>query len=133
MEKMFASSAWVIISDGRQALLIGDQGTELFSAPRAREGADHADTQDHAFESEASRCLVRLPAPSLQNGVEHSNRCMEEEEDFATKLAARLNDLVIAGIAKHLIIAAPMHVLELARKKSSAAVRSAIYASLTVS
>jgi protein required for attachment to host cells len=73
---------------------------------------------------------VHQSTEHFHSSVEQTEQPEAEDEIFIVGLAARLNQLVITGAAKHLIMVAPARVLRLIRKRSSAAVKSVIYAEL---
>ncbi len=118
---------WIIVSDGRKALLLENEGDEVFPNLKTREVREHEDAPNRDLNSDKPG-RVRQSAASFHSSVEQTDRHQEEEEKFIVGLTTRLNELVSNGTTKHLIVVAPARVLGLIRKNCSAPVKSAIHA-----
>jgi protein required for attachment to host cells len=118
---------WIIVSDGRKALLLENEGDEKFPNLKTREVREHADAPNRDLNSDKPG-RVQQSAASFHSSVEQTDRHAQEEEQFIIGLMDRLSELISSGTAKHLIIVAPPRVLGLIRKNCSAPVKSAIHA-----
>lgn len=120
---------WIIVSDARKALLLENEGDEVFPNLKTREVREHEEASNRALGSDEPG-RVHQSAASFRSSVEPSDRHEEAERNFILALTERLHELVSSGGAKGLIIVAPAHALGLIRKSSSAAVKAAVRAEL---
>lgn len=118
---------WIIVSDARKALLLENEGDELFPNLKTREVREHEEAPNRALNPDAPG-RVYQSVGSSRSSVEPSDRHEEADKNFVVSLTERLHELVTSGAAKGLVIVAPAHTLGLIRKSSSAAVRSAVRA-----
>jgi|GEM_PF-2563344 len=120
---------WIIMSDGYKALFLGDKENEIY--PNLKTQVVRELAKSPASISNSKKLgRVHQSTEHFHSSVEQTEPPEAEEEIFIVGLAARLNQLVITGAAKHLIMVAPARVHRLIRKRSSAAVKSVIYAEL---
>ncbi len=118
---------WVVVCDGKKALLLENAGDEKFLNLKTREVFDHPAAKTHEIGTDA-------PGRS-HNSVGHGRSAMEqtdwhtqEEERFLKDLADHLNEAVRAGTAKSLIIVAPPRALGILRPAYSHDLRKALRA-----
>jgi protein required for attachment to host cells len=116
---------WVVVCDGRKALIFENTGDEKFPNLRAREVHDHPDASTHEQG-------VSPPGRSFQS-VGHGRSAVsqtdwhdEAERTFLKKLAQRLGSAVEAGETEAITIMAPPRALGMIRPAYSAALRQAI-------
>jgi protein required for attachment to host cells len=124
--KMHAGD-WIIVSDARKALLLENEGDELFPNLKTREVREHEEAPNRVLNPDKPG-RVHQSAASFRSSVEPSDRHEEADRNFVAGLTERLHELVASGTTKGLIIVAPAHTLGLIRKSSSPAVRSAVRA-----
>ena len=118
---------WVVVCDGKKALVLENAGDEKFLNLKTREVFDHPDPRTHEIGTDA-------PGRSFSS-VGHGRSAMEqadwhtqEEERFLKKLAAHLDAAVKAGHAKSLVIVAPPRALGVLRPAYSHDLRRALRA-----
>jgi protein required for attachment to host cells len=116
---------WVVVCDGRKALIFENAGDEKFPNLRAREVHEHADVSTHDQG-------VSPPGRSFQS-VGHGRSAVtqtdwhdEAERGFLKKLAERLDAAVETGEAKAIIMVASPRALGMIRPFYSSALRHAI-------
>jgi len=105
---------WVVVCDGRKALVLENTGDDKFLNLKTREVFDHPDPKTHELGTDA-------PGRSFSS-VGHGRSAMEqtdwhtqEEERFLRKLAEHLDAEVKAGRAKSIVIVAPPRALGVLR------------------
>ncbi|WOJ90128.1 host attachment protein [Methylocapsa polymorpha] len=118
---------WIIVSDARKALLLANEGDEVFPNLKTREVREHEEAPNRVLNPDKPG-RVQQSAASCRSAVEPSDRHEEADKHFIAGLTERLHELVASGETKGLIIVAPAHALGLIRKSSSATVRSAVRA-----
>src|SRR5262247_3805186 len=94
---------WVVVCDGKKALVLENVGDEKFLNLKTRQVFDHPDAKTHELGTDA-------PGRSFSS-VGHGRSAMEqtdwhtqEEERFLQTLASHLDAEVKAGRAKSLVI-----------------------------
>ena len=118
---------WVIVCDGKKALVLENAGDEKFLNLKTRQVFDHPDAKTSEIGTDA-------PGRSFSS-VGHGRSAMEqtdwhtqEEERFLQKLAANLDAAVKAGQIKSLMIVAPPRALGVLRPAYSHDVRNVLRA-----
>lgn len=120
-----AKGDWIVVFDGRKALIFENAGDEKFPNLRTKETYDHPDAPTR--EQGASP-----PGRSFQStghgrsAVTQTDWHDEAERAFLISLAERLNSAVAAGHTKALTIVAPPRALGMIRPEYSPALRRAI-------
>jgi protein required for attachment to host cells len=120
---------WVIVCDGKKALVLENAGDEKFLNLKTREVFDHPDLKT----SELGTDAPGRSFSSVGNGrsaVEQTDWHTQEEEKFLRKLAGHLDAAVKAGQAKSLIMVAPPRALGVLRQAYSHNLRSALRAEI---
>ena len=116
---------WVIVCDGRKALVLENAGDEKFLNLKTREVFDHPDEK-------TSDLGTGAPGRSFssvghgRSAVEQTDFHTQEEERFLQKLAAHLDTEVKAGHVKSLVIVAPPRALGVLRPAYTHDVRKAL-------
>ena len=120
---------WVIVCDGKKALLLENAGDEKFLNLKTREVFDHPDAK-------TSDLGTGAPGRSFssvghgRSAVEETDLHTQEEEKFLRKLADHLDVAVKAGQAKSLFMVAPPRALGILRQAYSHSLRSALRAEI---
>jgi protein required for attachment to host cells len=116
---------WVIVCDGRKALVLENAGDEKFLNLKTREVFDHPDEK-------TSEMGTGAPGRSFSS-VGHGRSAVEqtdwhtlEEEKFLKTLAGHLDTEVKAGRAKAIVIVAPPRALGVLRPAYSHDLRNAL-------
>jgi protein required for attachment to host cells len=116
---------WVVVCDGKKALVLENAGDEKFLNLKTREVFDQPDLKTSELGTDA-------PGRSISS-VGHGRSAMEqtdwhrqEEERFLQNLAGHLNAEVKAGRAKSIVIIAPPRALGVLRPAYSHDLRRAL-------
>jgi protein required for attachment to host cells len=120
---------WVIVCDGKKALVLENAGDEKFLNLKTRQVFDHPDPKTHELGADA-------PGRSFSS-VGHGRSAMEQtdwhtqaEGRFLQKLAGHLDTEVKAGRAKSIVIVAPPRALGVLRPAYSHDLRRALRAEI---
>ena len=124
-ETTIGKGDWIVVCDGRKALIYENAGDEKFVNLRTKESYDHPDASTR--EQGASP-----PGRSFQStghgrsAVSQTDWHDEAERAFIISLAERLNSAVAADHTKAVTMVAPPRALGMIRPKYSPALRRAI-------
>jgi protein required for attachment to host cells len=116
---------WIVVCDGRKALIFENAGDAKFPNLRMKETYSHPDLSTHEQG-------VSPPGRSFQSmghgrsAVTQTDWHDEAERAFLKSLAERLNSAVAEGRTKALTMIAPPRALGMIRPEFSAALRRAI-------
>jgi protein required for attachment to host cells len=105
---------WVIVCDGKKALILENAGDEKFLNLKTREVQEHADPK-------TSDLGTDQPGRSWHR---------QEEERFLQKLVSQLDHSVKVGEVKSLVIVAPPRALGVLRQAYSHNLRAAVQAEI---
>lgn len=119
---------FVVVSDGRKALLLENVGDDVFANLETREVYEREDAPNRMLNSDKPGRLFQSAASSRRSSVEQTDRHEMDERNFVRGLMDRVHELVVGGATTGLVIAAPPHVLGLIRKYCSNTVKSVIHA-----
>lgn len=120
---------WVVVCDGKKALVLENIGDEKFPNLRTKEVYQHPDPLTHELGTdEPGRSFQSVGA--ARSAMEQTDWHRQEEERFLAKLAARLDAAVQAGETKSLVIAAPPRALGVLRQAYTQGLRSALRAEI---
>ncbi len=120
---------WVVVCDGKKALVLENVGDEKFLNLKTREVFEHPDLRTHELGTDApGRSFSSVG--SGRSAVEQTDWHAQEEERFLQKLASHLDAAVNAGQVKSLILAAPPRALGVLRQAYSHNLRSALRAEI---
>ena|SRR5258707_14234770 len=90
---------WIIVCDGKKALVLENIGDDKFLNLRTREVYEHPDPKTHELGTDApGRALNSLGTP--RSAMEQTDWHTQEEEKFLRKVADRLDAAVNAGQVK---------------------------------
>jgi protein required for attachment to host cells len=118
---------WVIVCDGKKALVLENAGDEKFLNLKTREVLDHPDAKTREVGTDAPGRAFNSVGEA-RSAMEQTDWHTQEEERFLHKLASRLDAAVKAGQAKSLVIVAPPRALGLLRPAYSHDLRKALRA-----
>jgi protein required for attachment to host cells len=120
---------WVIVCDGKKALLLENIGDEKFLNLKTREVHEHPDQKTRELGTDApGRAFNSVGAG--RSAMEPTDWHVQEEDRFLRNLAERLDAAVNAGQAKSLIIVAPPRALGVLRQTYSHNLRTALRAEI---
>jgi protein required for attachment to host cells len=120
---------WVIVCDGKKALVLENEGDEKFLNLKTRAVHEQTDLKTHDLGTDApGRAFSSVG--SGRSAVEQTDWHEQEEHRFLHKLLARLEVAVNAGEAKSLILVAPPRALGVLRQALSTTLRAAVRAEI---
>jgi len=120
---------WVIVCDGKKALVLENAGDEKFLNLKTREVHEHPAPKTHELGTDApGRAFSSVG--SERSSMEQTDWHGQEEDRFLRRLAERLNAAVNAGQAKSLILVAPPRALGVLRQTYSHNLRAAVRAEI---
>jgi protein required for attachment to host cells len=120
---------WVIVCDGKKALILENAGDEKFLNLKTREVPEHADlkTSDLGTD-EPGRSFSSVG--SGRSAVEQTDWHRQEEDRFLQKLVSQLDHSVKVGEVKSLVIVAPPRALGVLRRAYSHTLQAAVHAEI---
>jgi protein required for attachment to host cells len=120
---------WVVVCDGKKALILENVGDARFPNLKTREVHEHADAKTHELGTDAPGRSFSSVGTS-RSAMEQTDWHDQEEQRFLHKLAGHLDAAVLAGQAKALILVAPPRALGMLRDSYSSHVRGALRAEI---
>lgn len=127
MDKMkIDTGEWVVVCDGRKALILENLGDRMFPNLRMKEVHEHPDPSTSEQGSDAPGRVVQSFGGS-RSTVEQTDWHDEAERAFLKSLADRLNVAVTSGETKGLTMVASPRALGMIRSDYSAAVRKVLH------
>jgi len=120
---------WVIVCDGKKALILENAGDEKFLNLKTREVQEHADPKTSDLGTGAPGRAFNSVGGG-RSAVEQTDWHKQEEERFLQRLASRLDAEVNTGNAKSVIIVAPPRALGVLRQAYSQNLRNALRAEI---
>ena len=120
---------WVVVCDGKKALVLENAGDEKFLNLKTREVYDHPDAKTRDLGTDApGRAFNSVGAG--RSAMEPTDWHTQEEDRFLRKLAERLDAALNAGEAHALILIAPPRALGVLRQTYSHTLRAAVRAEI---
>lgn len=116
---------WVVVCDGRKALILENIGDGKFPNLHTHEVTEHEMLSTHALGTDAPG-RVQPSVGTAMSAVEQTDWHRDSERVFLEQLAARLDAAIAAGRPKKLIVIAPPRALGTLRQAFSPAVRAAV-------
>ena len=118
---------WVVVCDGKKALVLENAGDEKFLNLKTREVYEQPDLKTRELGTDApGRAFNSVGAG--RSALEPTDWHAQEEDRFLCKLADRLDAAVNAGQAQALILIAPPRALGVLRPAYSHALKGAVRA-----
>ena len=123
------SGDWVVVCDGRKALILQNEGDEEFPNSRIREVREHEDAPTH---SQGADVLGRVHQSfrTTRSAVEQTDWHDLAERHFLTEVVRQLDVALANNLVKRLILVAPPRALGMLRPAYSPALRHAISAEI---
>jgi protein required for attachment to host cells len=120
---------WVVVCDGKKALVLENAGDEKFLNLKTREVYEQPDLKTRELGTDApGRAFNSVGAG--RSALEPTDWHAQEEDRFLRKLAERLDVAVNAGQAQALILIAPPRALGVLRQTYSHGLRAAVRAEI---
>jgi protein required for attachment to host cells len=116
---------WVVVCDGKKALILENVGDEKFPNLRTREIFQQDNPPTHMQGSDAPGRSIQSVG-SARSAMEQTDWHEKAERDFLQDLAGRLDAAIEAGDTSSLVMVAPPRALGIMRQAYSAHVRSAL-------
>jgi protein required for attachment to host cells len=116
---------WVVVCDGRKALILENLGDGRLLDLRMKEVREHADASTHAQGTDAPG-RVHPSVGTARSAVEQTDWHDAAEQAFLESLAYHLDAAVRQGSVKRLLVTAPPRALGMLRRAYSPALRAAI-------
>lgn len=120
---------WIVVCDGKKALLLENAGDEKFLNLKTREVYQHPDAKTHELGTDAPGRAFSS-AGAGRSAVEQTDWHDQEEHRFLSGLLHHLETAINAGKVKSLIMVAPPRALGMLRQTYSHAVKSALRAEI---
>ena len=120
-----SSGDWVVVCDGRKALILENIGDHISPNLREREVSEHTDASTRELGTDTPG-RVHPSVGTARSSVEQTDWHDEAERTFLHGLATRLDRAVRAGETKALIVVAPPRALGMLRKAYTAAIQGAL-------
>jgi protein required for attachment to host cells len=116
---------WIVVCDGRKALILENVGDRRFPSLRTKETLQHPDAPT-SVQGTDSPGRVHASAGEARSSVEQTDWHDEAERAFLATVADRLNKAVSAGETSALNVVAAPRALGMIRHAYSPAVRKAL-------
>jgi len=123
------SGDWIVVCDGRKAVILENAGDDVFPNLRTKEVREHADARTSAQGTDAPG-RVHTSVGTARSSVEQTDWHDEAERAFLEALAKRLDAALTAGETKTLFMVAAPRALGMIRRVYSPAVRAALKAEI---
>ena len=130
MNKMkIGTGDWIVVCDGRKALILENLGDRMFPNLHTKEVLEHPDPSTSSMGSDAPG-RVHASTGNARSSVEQTDWHDESERAFLKTLAVRLDTAVTTNETSALTIVASPRALGMIRSDYSAAVRAALHGEL---
>jgi protein required for attachment to host cells len=123
---------WVVVCDGRKALILQNAGDELYPNLKMLEVREHDDARTSALGAERPGRVhsAAVTGQAARSAVEQTDWHDAAERTFLRELAARLDKAVVAGKAHAIHVVAPPRALGVLRQAYSPALRGKLHSEL---
>jgi protein required for attachment to host cells len=116
---------WVVVCDGRKALILENNGDVKFPNLHTRETREHPDLPTHLLGSSPPG-VSHQSVGNRRSSVEQTDWHDQAERSFLHELAKRLDNALSRGEAKRLILVASPRALGMIREAYTASIRDAL-------
>jgi protein required for attachment to host cells len=116
---------WVVVCDGRKALILENKGDDKFPNLRMKEVLEHVERPTHDQGADSPGRVHSSMNPS-RSAIEQTDWHDIEERKFLERLAHHLDAALEGGDPRGLIVVAPARALGMIRRVYSPAIRKAI-------
>jgi protein required for attachment to host cells len=128
MEKLaIKAGGWVVVCDGRKALILENQGDEKFPNLRMRETYEHEDAKTSEQGTDRPG-RVHESAGTSRSAVEQTDWHKQAEDEFLKEIGKHLDEAVRGGKTDALIIVAAPRALGVLRPTYTHGVKEALVA-----
>ena len=124
-ERKIGAKDWVVVCDGRKALILENEGDELFPNLRMKEMHEQENPRTNQQGTDRPG-KVHESANSSRSAMEETDWHDQAEREFCAQMAARLDKAVQQQEAVKLIMVAAPRALGMIREKYTTALESAI-------
>lgn len=121
---------WVIVCDGKKALVLENAGDEKFLNLKTKQVFEHPDQRTRDLGSDAPGRSISSLGQGRSSAMEQTDWHDQEEERFLHTLAKHLDTEVKAGHVKSIVMIAPPRALGMLRPAYSNDLRKALHAEL---
>ncbi len=129
MHATLNSKTWVLVCDGRKALLLRNEGDHAFPKLVTQEVFEHPTSRTADLGSAApGRAFSSIDG--RRSAVEETDRHLVEEQAFLQKLASSLQTRMETSKIEELVLVAPARALGLLRKYLSPALHKRVTAEI---
>jgi protein required for attachment to host cells len=118
---------WVVVCDGRKAILFENEGDAEYPTFNVREVMEHPVLSNRDLDTDRPG-RVHESATTARSAIEPVDHHDLDEKNFLADVSRRLDELLAAGQLHHIVIIAPPRALGAIRKTYSPALRAAIRA-----
>jgi protein required for attachment to host cells len=128
MEKLKTKTGdWVVVCDGRKALILENIGDALFPNLHTREVKEHPVPATHEQGSDVpGRAFASVGG--ARSALDQTDWHQQGEDEFLRGLAVELDHAVTAGKTKNLVVVAPPRALGVLRQAYRGRLRTAVRA-----
>ena len=120
-----AEGAWVVVCDGRKALILENKGDAEHPDLRTRDATEHQSRPTHAMGAD-SPGRVHQSQGASRSSVEQTDWHDRDEDAFLASLAASLDKALAAKQTAAVVVVAPPRALGMIRRHYSTALRAAL-------
>lgn len=120
---------WVVVCDGRKALILENEGDAVFPNLRTRETHEHDGAKTHEMGTDRPGRVHESAGPG-RSAVEQTDWQDQAESNFLQNIAKRLDDAISRQETASMIIVAAPRALGVLRPAYSQAVQDAISAEI---
>jgi protein required for attachment to host cells len=124
-----AQGEWVVVCDGKKALVLENVGDEKFPNLKTREVHEQEAPPARELGTDEPGRSIQSATP-MRSAMEQTDFHDQAERAFLEKLIRRLDQAVLSGTPKHLIVVAPPRALGVIRQAYSKQLRGAIKAEI---
>lgn len=125
---MIHTGEWVVVCDGKKALVLNNVGDAKFPNLKTLEVFEQKDLSTHELGAEKPGRAFSPAGHGGRGAVEQTDWHDQSEQVFLTQLAKHLDASVSAGKVKSLIVVAPPRALGMLRPAYSHALKGAVRA-----
>ena len=125
---MIQSGEWVVVCDGKKALVLNNVGDAKFPNLKTMEVFEQKDLPTHDLGAQKPGRAFSPAAHGSRGTIEQTDWHDQSEQAFLTKLAHHLDAAVSSGKTKSLIVVAPPRALGMLRPAYSHALKGAVRA-----
>jgi protein required for attachment to host cells len=116
---------WVVVCDGRKALILENRGDEKFPNLHTREAYEHPDLPTH-LQGSAPPGVSHQSVGNRRSAVEQTDWHDQAERSFLHELARHLDDALSRRQVKHLTLVASPRALGMIRDAYTTSIRNAL-------